>query len=639
MDRIDAKDALHPLLYQQYQQSCKGGQLDTELLIRLVDATYAQLCANLTVSHPASSCPLNGFLEKSPGSTTEDSARVNDHERYELIAHASGEGFWDWNVETGEIWASARMREMLGFPALQELKADYLLSRIHPADLEIVNNAFRSYLQKSSENFWCEFRVLHRRGHYIWLLVRAAAKFNSNGQALRVAGTLVDLTEQKIQQQRLAHDAVFDAITALPNRRLFLDRLHQERLRGTKYTLFFLDIDGFKQINDTLGHENGNTLLRLFAERVLGRIRSEDTMARLAGDEFAILLPRMWERDAVESLALRILDALKEPIVIADHELSVTASVGILVTLDQPSDPEQLLSDAALAMHSAKKRGIGCIEFFDASMRVQSLQRLTLERGLKHAIERGEMDILYQPIVELKSHKIAGFEALLRWNHPDFGTLSPVDFIPLAEETRLISDLGQWVLEKSCQQIKQWHHLCGETPPYMSVNVSAFQLEQLDFVQCVEGALENSGLAARHLLLEVTESTLIGNLDRVTALFNRIRSRGIGIAIDDFGTGYSSLRYLSQLPFSSLKVDQSFIARLHESQTDQNLTRVIIRLAKLLGLSVIAEGIELPQQLSQLVALEADYGQGYLFSKPLSAQAIEAILHSGRCLEIKSSSG
>ncbi len=619
---------MHPLLKRQCESAKTNDHIDVNTLISLVDQAYAEFDRMRTLrEHAVELMSEEMYAINQDLAATAAKMRVAQ-ERYDLVVKASRDGIWDWNLELDELWLSPRFKEIVGCTDDEDIKPDFLLSRAHPNDLEGLKSAIRMHLKRKTENFWYEFRVLYPRGNYVWLLARGCAVFDEDGKATRFAGSATDLTEQKIIQQRLAHDAVYDSLTSLPNRHLFLDRLQQEILRNTKFALFFLDIDRFKQINDMLGHEHGDQLLRAFTERLCAHIRDGDTFARLAGDEFAILMPKVTNKDAVVNFAHRIMDALVQPLIIAEQEVTITTSIGIAIC--RHGDPEQMVSGAALAMYRVKNRGGAQFEFFDDSMRAQSANRFNLERGLRRAISRCEMEVLYQPIVDLKNRRIAGFESLLRWNHPEMGVISPGEFIPLAEESHAINEIGQWVMEQSCQQLQAWHQQFEGLKPYVSVNVSASQLEYANFISGMRQALVKSGLPSEYLLLEMTESMLIGNLERVTPLFEQIRAEGVGIAIDDFGTGYSSLRYLSQLPFSTLKVDQSFVSRLLESEKDHNLTRLIIRLAKLLGLSVIAEGVELPKQIEMLVSLGADYGQGYLFAKPLNVDDATAFLQNAK---------
>jgi diguanylate cyclase (GGDEF)-like protein len=445
-----------------------------------------------------------------------------------------------------------------------------------------------------------------------------------------------ELAERKRLEAQLRHDAFHDALTGLPNRALFVDRLqHSLRLglrrltRGSaevfspQFAVLFLDLDRFKRVNDSLGHAIGDQLLQMVAQRLTQCIRAGDTVARLGGDEFVILLEDVADINDVIEVAKRIQQILKTPVLLDKHEIFVSFSIGIALNSPSYTQPAQLLRDADTAMYRAKSRGRGEYEIFDTSMYTQACQQLQLENDLQRAIERGEFQPHYQPIVSLTTHHPIGFEVLLRWHHPTNGLMMPESFIPLAEDIGLIATIDLWVLRQACQQLRQWQL---EWPTLneltISVNLSGHQFSQPDLIAQIDQILHETNLDGQALKLEITESVLIKNAESAAVILQELRARKIQVCIDDFGTGYSSLSYLHRFPIDSLKIDRSFIARLDSSLGDQEIVKAIINLGITLGLSVVAEGIESIEQVQHLKNLGCHHGQGYCFSYPLDAESL-----------------
>jgi diguanylate cyclase (GGDEF)-like protein len=438
--------------------------------------------------------------------------------------------------------------------------------------------------------------------------------------------------ELRESKDHFRHAAFHDALTGLPNRALFTDhlRLAVERARRDAHHAFavlFLDLDRFKNINDSLGHLYGDSLLVEIARRLQSCTRQVDTVARFGGDEFAVLLDGTGDPEAAVRVAEKIQRELRTPFDLYGHEAFTSASIGVALSRTGYTNPEDVLRDADTAMYRAKDGGKARHEVFDHTMHTRAVTMLRLENDLRRALERGELRVHYQPIMSLRSCELAGFEALVRWEHPDRGTVSPVEFIPLAEETGLIIPLGQWVLEEACRQLREWQ----DASPFnrnlmMSVNLSGKQLSQPDVVERVQGVLRAAGLDPRTLKLEITESVVMENAEEAAAVLTRLRALGVGLSIDDFGTGYSSLSYLHRFPVNALKVDRSFVARMASGDENLEIVRTVVTLAQNLGMEVVAEGIETAEQLSQLRALRCEYGQGYLFSKPLPASEAAALL-------------
>jgi diguanylate cyclase (GGDEF)-like protein len=435
------------------------------------------------------------------------------------------------------------------------------------------------------------------------------------------------------QRQELERQAFADSLTGLANRALFEDRTRHalERLagRGERVAVLVLDVDGFKLVNDGLGHSCGDALLRQAAERMTGVLRPSDTLARLGSDEFAVLLENVRGLDDALGTAERLREALRDPFILKGSEVVVTASVGIALSTNSTRDEAELLRRADMAMYRVKDHGRNGCEFFDPAMDDQAADRLAMVNALRRAVERDELVVHYQPIVDLDTGDVRGAEALLRWNRTGHGLVSPVEFIPLAEETGVIVPVGEWVLNEACAEAHRWA-ASGVSDVVVTVNVSARQLLDPGFEDCVAKALALSGLKSSGLVLEVTESSVIQNADVAVAKLDRISSTGVRIALDDFGEGYSSLSHLRELPIDILKIARPFVRELTEDDHDPALVRGIIELARSLGLRLVAEGIEYPEQQAILRAFDCPLGQGFLFARPMEAAQLRAMLGQGR---------
>lgn len=566
---------------------------------------------------------------------TEEALRESE-ERYALAANGANDGLWDWNIRNNTVYYSFRWKSMLGFDDSEIGNTlDEWLKRIHPDDREQVEAKLSAHINSKSPQFECEYRMQHQDGSYRWLLNRGLAARDPDGKTRRMAGSQTDITSRKVAEEQLLYDAFHDALTGLPNRALFLDRLEHviasaKRRPAHIYGVLFMDLDRFKVINDSLGHSIGDKLLIEVGMRLKTCLRPGDTVARLGGDEFAILLDGIADAPDAEDITRRIEQILASPYTIQGHEVVTGQSIGIALRSDRYEWPEQILRDADIAMYEAKSKGRARHEFFDSRMHAGIIDRLQLESDLRIAVEHQDGFVLhYQPIISLKDRQLIGFEALVRWNHRTRGMIYPLEFIPLAEETGMIVPLSDWILREACSQISIWHRKYPmQQPLRMSVNVSSRLLLLPSFVDSVTRVLREHNLDPGTLAIEVTESMLMEHTNAALDSMARLQEAGVHIHIDDFGTGYSSLSYLHSFPVNALKIDRSFIERMSPDNENQEIVRTIIALAQSLKLDVIAEGVELDHQLSAITGLNCHYGQGYLFSKPLSADNIDLWIRS-----------
>ncbi|HZS04906.1 MAG TPA: EAL domain-containing protein [Blastocatellia bacterium] len=517
-----------------------------------------------------------------------------------------------------------------------ELRGRHFQALVHPHDLGAALVQLHQLLDGQIPAFQLEQRYLHRHGHTLCLIWSVSLVRELATREQRLIFQFQDITDRKQAEAQLLHDAFHDALTGLPNRALFLDHLGlaMERLRrhpGWHHAVLFLDFDRFKIINDSLSHAVGDQLLVAVARRLEGCLRPGDTIARLGGDEFTILLEGLGPISEASEIAERIQQSLEQPFEVAGHEVYTTVSIGIAHSALGYEQPEEMLRDADTAMYRAKARGTSRYEIFDRAMHSQVATRLQMENDLRRAIERGEFFLCYQPIVRLESGRLEGFEALIRWNHPERGVISPARFIPVAEETGLIVPIGQWVLREACRQMKEWEvEYPAAFPLQMSVNLSGRQFVQPDLLGEINRVLSETGLAPERLKLELTESVVMENIETAVSLLRQIRELGIELSIDDFGTGYSSLSYLHSFPLSTLKIDRSFVMQMGDQDENTEIVGTIVTLARTLRMEVIAEGVETLEQLDQLRALSCQYGQGYYFSRPVDSQAAGILLRENR---------
>ena len=514
-------------------------------------------------------------------------------------------------------------RELLGM-SFQEIT--------HPDERQTVLSHVAQLLEGDIPTYQTEKRYFHKDGHEVWIFLSISRVSDSQNASARLIFQIQDITDRKRAEQQLLHDAFHDTLTGLPNRALFTDRLKLTLARGKRlgahqFAVLFLDLDRFKVINDSLGHMIGDQLLVGIARRLEACLRPGDTVARLGGDEFTILLEDIDDVKEAVAVARRVGKELSLPFNLGGHEVFTTVSTGIAPSTTGYERPEDVLRDADTAMYRAKSLGKSRHEVFDKVMHAHAVSLLQLETDLRRALDRQEFSVHYQPIVALGTGHVEGFEALLRWRHPEHGLIPPVKFIPVAEETGLIIPIGMWALQEACRQMREWQEQFPQPRPlFISVNLSARQFSNPDLIEQIRQALRTTGLDPRSLKLEITESVVMDDIEQAIEMLNHLRALGVESSIDDFGTGYSSLSYLHRFSSSTLKVDRSFVSRMADHNENIEIVRTILLLARNLGMKVIAEGVETEDQLAQLRALSCDYGQGYLFSKPANATNVTKLL-------------
>src|SRR5215472_8907565 len=558
---------------------------------------------------------------------------VSDVERRALALTGAGDLIWDWDVSADKVFTSPETEQMLGLKrGTLEGSAVRWLEVLHPLDRDRFRAALDGVLDQRRGRLTMDFRLRTADGHFLWFALKARPVVGSDGEVVRLVGTLSDVTEFKTAEERLLHDAVHDNLTGLPNRELFLDRLEAalafaKANASIRPTAMVIDIDRFKQVNDSVGVAVGDSILLTLARRLGRLLKPQDTVARLGGDQFGLLMLSEREPDRITALADTIRRTVHAPITFNDREILLTASIGLALAESQQRS-EEVLKDAELAMYHAKRVGGDRIEVFKPAMRARKNDRLTIETELRRALERNEISLLYQPIVWLEDRSVAGFEALMRWEHPKLGRMSPSEFIVVAEEIGVIVELGLFALERTARQLAAWQRATRRRyPVFASVNVSSRQLLRHDLIQDVRSVMTRSALARGTLKLELTESMVMENPEYAAQMLTRMRELGAGLALDDFGTGHSSLAYLQRFPFDTIKIDQSFV-RANGKGARPVILRSIVALAHDLGMEVVAEGAETDSDAVELYQLGCEYAQGFHFGEPMSADDARALLQA-----------
>jgi diguanylate cyclase (GGDEF)-like protein/PAS domain S-box-containing protein len=564
--------------------------------------------------------------------TQAEQALKRNDDRLTLAAAGANDGLWEWDLRSQAFYVSGRWKALIGLPESAVVaRPDDWFERVHAEDVGPLREALNAHLAGTSDHFEHEHRIRQDDGTYRRFLCRGLAARGARQRASRIGGSLTDVSERNVAHEDGNSAGFRDPLTGLCNRAVFVERLgarlaqFKAQKGGDWFAALYLDLDRFKVVNDSLGHMVGDELLTAVSRRLESCLRQEDSLARLGGDEFAILLNSIGDPQQANAIAFRIQKALSDPFSIGGREVFTSASIGIAFGLGHYANPDEIMRDADAAMYHAKSRGKARHELFDADMHARARDRLGLENDLRHAINNNDFEVHYQPIVLLTSRRCVGFESLIRWTR-DGVAISPATFIPIAEELGLIEPLGTWVLQQACLAFAAWRRQFPAAGiDYITVNVSSRQLMQQNFLLVVEQAVHKARMKPGDLRLEITETALMDSPHIAAELLRELRDFGVKIYLDDFGTGYSSLSHLHKLPVDALKIDRSFVSSL--VQTDRPaIVESILALARTLNTSVVAEGIESAEQASELERLGCTHAQGYLFSRPMSAPAVEQLL-------------
>jgi diguanylate cyclase (GGDEF)-like protein/PAS domain S-box-containing protein len=563
----------------------------------------------------------------------EESLKVSE-ERLDSILGAIEDVVWSMDETMSKtFYLNAAVEKIYGYSMSDFLEDHHLwLKVIHPEDRVRVKNTTHTLPITGSFNE--EYRILRPDREVCWVSNQGHCVYDRDGNLLRVDGIVRDITAQKKAQQQLVHDALHDPLTNLPNRNLFMERVeqalnHNKRNPQYLFAVMFIDLDRFKMINDSLGHIVGDQFLQAIAKLLASCLRGGDTVARLGGDEFTILVNDMRDPNEAMMIAERILNKFLHPIEIGDQSIFGSASIGIVINNREYETSDNLLRDADIAMYRAKSLGKGRFTIFDKEMYEQNLKTIQLDNDLRYALDRQEFELYYQPILHLSSEKLAGFEALIRWHHPERGLVPPNDFIPIAEETGLIIAIGDWVLHQASQQMHDWQSKFPEAKSLkMSINFTCQQIREKNLIEKLDRVLAVSGIDGSVLRLEITESSMMDQGEETIAKLEELRARNIQLSLDDFGQGYSSLSYLHRFPINTLKIDRTFVEQMSLGGQNLEIIRTIIILAHALDMNVVAEGVETHEQMSILKQLGCEYAQGYLFSRPVIAASAEKMIRS-----------
>ena len=554
----------------------------------------------------------------------------SDLERQSLALTGSGDTVWDWDVARDRVVTTPDISMKLGLsPGTMHGAARNWLPRLHPDDRDRFRATLDVLLEHRRGRLNHEFRIRAEDGHFHWLSIRARPVLGSNGEIIRCVGTIVDITEQKNSVERLLHDAVHDNLTGLPNRQVFLDRLQAVLTLASdgnqlRPTVMVIDIDRYKLVNDTLGFAAGDNILIALTRRLRRLMKPQDTLARLSGDQFGLILVSERDPAKVADFADAISKAIMVPINFANREIILTASVGLTSWVDQQENAAGMLSDAELAMYRAKRAGGNRVEPFQPAFRSFGTDRLQLETDLRRAVERKELSLVYQPIVRLEDAEVAGFEALMRWEHPKRGNIPPTEFIPIAEASDIIGPLGMFALEQATNDLKAWQRQTGDLPLFVSINLSSVQLLNNELYDDIRALLAKTHCDPNRIKLELTESQVMENPEQARLVLDKLRDAGIGLALDDFGTGYSSLAYLTRFPFDTIKLDKAMVR--DDSDKKAVLLRSVISMARELNMRVVAEGIESEEDALELAKIGCTYGQSFIFGPPMGSDSVLRLL-------------
>ena len=630
-------ERIHALIVRMLDRYRRGGR--TGLLRRRVESSARRASGEhfpveITIDPIGSGADqtFTAFIRDISERKRAHSELEASEKRFRALVEKSWSGVALLDENLAFTYVGSSTQRLLGYSD-EELMRTSFIALIHPRDRQATLEVFADLLAATPTlEARAEFRFLHKNGTWIWL-EGFAQNLLPDPSVRALVVNYRDITQRKATEKQLEYQAYYDALTGLPNRLLFRDRvvnaIAQARRHRRGIAVMYLDLDHFKLVNDGLGHSVGDALLSDVAVRLQGSIRASDTISRLGGDEFTILLNDTTSSDSVFSVARKVLQSLARPFRVEGHELYVTASIGISVFPADGEDVEKLLKCADSAMYRAKELGRNQAQLFTSSMNERYVERLALEQSLHHAVERDELEVYYQPIFESTRRRVVALEALLRWNHPTRGLIEPVDFIQLAEETGLIVSMGEWAIRRACSQLREWHE-AGFPELRMSVNISAPQLQQVNFIDFLAEAMAQCNLHSALLDLEITESIAVQNVESTMQILREVKRHGVGIAIDDFGTGQSSLIYLKRFPIDTVKIDQAFVSDVTSDESTAAIVSYIINLAHTLHLNVVAEGVETEEQYQFLLANGCDRMQGFLFSRPLPAQDAYEFLKANR---------
>ncbi len=558
-----------------------------------------------------------------------EEALQESEKRFRVVAEAARVMIYEIDVLTGEILVLRGLQELLGYRQGEiALTREWWTDALHPEDRDRIIAQSEESL-RSGKDYRVEYRLRHRDGRYIYVQDTGKIMKDGTGRLARFIGGLVDISDRKNMEEEIRHMAQHDALTDLPNRRLFIDILNVELSQARRHknvaAILFLDLDRFKEINDTLGHDVGDRLLQEVALRFRRTVRESDTVARIGGDEFNIVLADISRSQDISDIARKVIQSLEQPIVIAEHLLAITTSIGISIYPNDSEDTDTLLRYADIAMYAAKEKGRNTFQFYDPSMNIKTVERIRVESMLRQTLERGELVLYYQPQVELATNKVSGVEALVRWNHPDRGLLAPDQFLPIAEETGFINALDQWAIRTACLQVKAWQNDGpGQLP--VTVNLASRCLRSPDELDIIARILEETAVDPHSLDIEITESTAMTDIERTAPILRKLAAMGIRISIDDFGTGYSSLHYLKKLPIDKIKIDRSFIRDIATDADDRAIIGAVTSMARKMGIRTVAEGVETEEQLDFVREAGCDEVQGFLFSRPVTASEFEKLI-------------
>lgn len=557
------------------------------------------------------------------------------YDMYKLVSDATTDGIWYPDVQGDRRVFAGKWHEILGYRTDELQEIDMWNEIIHPDDLDKNYEAYLRHIDNKTEKYEYECRMKAKDGNYKWIRVTGKAMYDENGKIHMLAGAISDISKLKEQQAYIEYLAFHDSLTGLPNRALFMDRLSiavgMAERNKRNVAVVLLDVDNFKEINDSMGHDIGDIFLKIIAKRLSQSVRNYETLARVGGDEFAVLLQNISEQDEAFEFCERLREAVNEPFELEMHTFNISISIGVAMYPTDGKNIVEILKNADTAMYKAKAIGKNNIQFFSLDMKQTMIRKHLIERKLKAALKDQKFTLNYQLQVDLSSGKIRAIEAFIRWFDKDLGIIEPSEFIPIAEETGLIVPIGEWIFENACRQGALWNaNLYPDV--LISINVSSIQLKQSNFCEMVKRVLKETGLEPSHLELEITEGVLVDSFEKVRSILEELSSIGVKISMDDFGTGYSSLNYLKNLPLNSLKIDKSFIKNMDGDTVEKDIAGSIVSLVHKLKLEVVAEGVETKSQLDYLKSCKCDNVQGYLFGRPVPAERVQDAMANVSCM-------